>query len=294
MKKAILSFLLFLSAIYIANTQNIDLKIDSVIYKKIDSTSLIMKVYYPPSMKKSKKYPGMVFFSGGGWVQGGSIKQFEPQAKYFASRGIICFLAEYRVEDRHGTTPFEALMDAKSAIRHIRKNAESYNVDPNKIIASGGSAGGQLAAAAALVTSYNDPKDDQSISCIPDALVLFNPVIDNGPGNVSNERIGENYKDFSPLHNIKKGAPPTIIFLGTKDFFTPVETIKYYQKAMQTAGNRCDVFLYEGQAHRFFNYGVSEKYFKKTVFQADRFLISLGYLKGEPNIKKLVSQNKRN
>jgi len=158
-------------------------------------------------------------------------------------RGLICFRVDYRVKSRQGTSPFESLKDAKSAIRFIREHAEDLHVDPQRIVASGGSAGGHLAAATALVTSFNEGSDQLSYSSVPNALVLFNPVIDNGPGGYGYERIGEAYKDFSPLHNIREGAPPTIFFLGTQDKLIPVETARYYKTVMEKVGSRCDLSL---------------------------------------------------
>jgi acetyl esterase len=256
---------------------------EKVLYKEIDSTKLFMKVYYPEKMDKTQKYPAMIFFFGGGWTKG-DIKQFEPHANYFSKRGIVCFLVDYRVTDRHKSTPYESLKDAKSAIRYSRENANKFHINPSKIIAAGGSAGGHLAAAAALIKDYNENSDNLSISCKPNALVLFNPVIDNGPGGYGDERIGDAYKNFSPLHNIEKDAPPTIVFLGTKDNLIPVETAKYYQTSMRKVGSRCELFLYEGKEHGFFNYNKIENY-KSTVSETDTFLQSLGYVNKEPIIE---------
>jgi len=248
----------------------------SVIYKTVDTTELSLDIFYPPDYKAGNAFPAMVFFFGGGW-KGGSVEQFQPHAIYFAKRGIVCFLSDYRVSSRQGTTPFESLKDAKSAIRYIRKNAGKFKIDPDRIIASGGSAGGHLAAATAIVDGFNEKSEDTSISCVPNALVLFNPVIDNGPGGYGYERIGESYKDFSPLHNIHNGAPPTIFFLGTEDKLIPVATAEYYKTVMEKVGSRCELYLYEGQEHGFFNYSKEENYFD-TVRKADDFLRSLGYL----------------
>jgi acetyl esterase/lipase len=256
---------------------------EQYLYKQIDTSSLFIEVYSPDQLDSSINYPAMVFFFGGGWI-GGNRSHFINHAKYFSKRGIVCFLADYRTERKHNTTPFESLKDAKSAIRFIRKNAADFGIDPAKIIASGGSAGGHLAAATALINTYNESSDDLSISCIPNALVLYNPVIDNGPGGYGYERIGDEYKNFSPLHNIKKGAPPTIIFLGTNDKLIPVETAEYYKLVMEKVESRCDLQLYEGEAHGFFNYK-NFKYYKKTVIEADKFLVSLGFLKAEPLIE---------
>ena len=257
---------------------------DQVLYKQIDATKLYLEIHYPENMDSSKAYPSMVFFFGGSWVNGDRT-HFLDQAKYFTKRGMVCFLADYRTESKNKTTPFESLKDAKSAIRYIRKHATGFGIDSNKIIASGGSAGGHLACATALIEGYNDDADDLSLSCVPNALVLFNPVFDNGPGGYGHERIGDVYKNFSPLHNIKKGAPPTIIFLGTNDDLIPVETAKYYQKVMEKVGSRCELFLYKNQVHGFFNKSRSLKYYKKTISEADKFLQSLGYLEKEPLIK---------
>ena len=166
-------------------------------------------------------------------------------------------------------------------MRYIRSHAEKFQIDPEKIIASGGSAGGHLATATTLIDGYNDSIDDLSINCRPNALVLFNPVIDNGPGVYGFERTGESYKDFSPLHNIREGASPTDIFLGTNDHLIPVETVEYYQTVMEKVGSRCELFLYEGQVHGFFNYKNFE-FYHETLWKADEFLRSLGYLNDEP------------
>lgn len=256
---------------------------EKVVYKQIDSIALSMFIYSPENIDTSKKHPAIVFFFGGGWNEG-SVKQFEPHAKYFAQRGLVCFLVDYRVKKKHQTTPFESLKDAKSAIRFIRENAKNYHIDSEKIVASGGSAGGQLAAATALIDGYNETSDNTFISCKPNALILFNPAIDNGPGGVGFDRVKDDYKNFSPIHNIKKGTPPTIIFLGTKDALIPVETVKKYQKLMNKAGSNCEVHLYEGKTHGFFNYNKFDNY-KNTLLKADAFLKSLGYLEEKPKIE---------
>jgi acetyl esterase/lipase len=256
---------------------------EQIMYKQVDTTKLFMEVYQPEIMDPTEKYPANIFYFGGGW-NSGSISQFEPHAKYFSQRGSVCFLVDYRVNSRQQTTPIESLKDAKSAIRYIREHADQFHIDTSKIVASGGSAGGHLAAATALINEYNEDSDNLSVSCIPNALVLFNPVIDNGPGGYGYDRIGDKYQSFSPLHNITKGAPPTIIFLGTNDNLIPVETAKYYQKVMEIVGSRCELRLYEGEGHGFFNYSHFE-YYKKTVAEADKFLQSIGYLEDEPIIE---------
>lgn len=223
-----------------------------LIYKKVDSTELNMNVDYPPGYQPGPRYPTLLFFFGGGW-NSGSIAQFEPHARYFASRGMICVRADYRVRNRQGTPPFASVEDAKSAVRYLRQHAALLGIDPDRLVAAGGSAGGHLAAAAALVPGLNAATDDLTISTVPQALILYNPVIDNGPEGYGYERIGARYPEFSPLHNLDKGSPPTIFFLGTADKLIPVSTAQAYKKKIEDKGGRCELHLYEGQPHGFFN-----------------------------------------
>ncbi len=271
MKTSVLTFLLLASSISLFAQAD-----KQVVYKKIDTVLLSMDVYFPDEIKGSDGSPAMVFFFGGGW-NGGAVSQFEEHAKYFSSKGIVCFLAEYRVKNPHKASPFESLKDAKSAVRFIRSHATEYGVDPDRIIGSGGSAGGHLAAATAIIEAYNEEGEDLSISCKPNALVLFNPVIDNRPGGYGYERIGADYKSFSPLHNIMEGAPPTLFMVGTNDQLIPVETARYYKKVMEIVGSRCDLKLYEGKGHGWFNFRNLEDY-NETINDVDDFLTSLGYI----------------
>jgi len=256
------------------------------VYKTIDTTKLSMDLIYPANFEKNKKFPAMIFFFGGGW-SGGTIEQFRPHALYFSSRGMITVLANYRVSSRNKTTPFEAVKDARSAIRYLRKNAEALAIDTGCIVASGGSAGGHLAAATGNIPGPQEAGEDISVSSKPNALVLFNPVFDNGPDGYGFDRVGgeSHYREISPIHNIRQGAPPTIIFLGTKDPLIPVATAELYKKRMLDVGSRCELFLYPDQKHGFFNVANPE-YYQKTVYEADVFLNTLGYIAGKPTIIK--------
>lgn len=253
-------------------------------YKIINKDTLDLTLRYPPGFKKSRKYPAIIFFFGGGW-NGGTVKQFEPQAEYFAARGMITVLADYRVKSRHGTTPFEAVNDAKSAIRFLRQHAKKLNIKPKKIVAAGGSAGGHLAAACGILPGLDEPQEDRVISSKANALVLFNPVFDNGPDGFQNERMGERWREISPAHNIKKGAPATIVFLGTQDRLIPVSIAEGFKAKMEAVGSRCDLHLYEGQKHGFFNQKKdSHEYYNRTVREADLFLTSIKFIRGKPKI----------
>ena len=117
-------------------------------YKQVGETKLFLHVYNPDGHKDSDRKPAIVFFFGGGW-NGGTPKQFEPHCQYLSQRGMVAITAEYRVKSRNKTTPFECVKDGKSAIRWVRANANKLGVDPSRIAAGGGSAGGHVAAAVA-------------------------------------------------------------------------------------------------------------------------------------------------
>ena len=254
------------------------------IYKKVGEVELRLFVFNPEGHKPEDKRPAAVFFFGGAW-NGGSPKQFEAHSKYLASRGMIAAVADYRVKSRQGTTPFECVKDGKSAVRWLRQNAATLGIDPDRVAAGGGSAGGHVAAATATTKGIQEEGQDLSVSSVPNALLLFNPVYDNGPGGWGHSRVKERWKEISPMHNIRKGAPPTIVFLGTNDKLIPVATVETYKRKMIEVGSRCDLHLYEKQGHGFFNTNkAGGQHYRATVLEMDKFLISLGWLKGEPTI----------
>lgn len=256
-----------------------------VTYKTVGDVSLQLHVFNPTAHKTSDKRPAIVFFFGGGW-NGGSPSQFYPHSAYLASRGMVAMCAEYRVKSRNKTTPFECVKDGKSAIRWVRANAAKLGVDPEKIAAGGGSAGGHVAAATATVPGLEEDGEDASVSARPVALCLFNPVYDNGPKGYGHERVKDRYKEISPFHNIRKGIPPAIVFLGTMDKLIPVSTGEEFKKRMEDVGSESQLFLYKDQPHGFFNAGRSGgKYYRETVTAMDRFLVKHGFLTGEPTIK---------
>jgi acetyl esterase len=228
--------------------------------------------------------PAILFFFGGGW-RSGTPSQFASQARYAASRGMAALLMDYRTYRSDGTTPFQAVEDARSAMRWVRVHARKLGVDPSRIVAAGGSAGGHLAGATAILDGPDDPHDDLKISCRPEALVLFNPVVDTTPRGYGAAFIGPENEKLSLIDHIRGGLPPTIIFHGTADQTVPIATIERFVRFMKAAGNRCDLVSYPGGVHGFFNSPefrpdtVVERY-QDTLQRMNAFLISIGILRG--------------
>ena len=91
---------------------------------------------------------------------------------------MVAIVADYRVSGRHRTSAFEAMADAKSALRWVRAHSAELGIESNRIVAAGGSAGGHIALSAAVFDAYDEPDEDKTISSKPNALVLFNPAVD--------------------------------------------------------------------------------------------------------------------
>lgn len=273
--KKIFSIVFLLAASISFAQHNVEVIKDEIIeYKKIDTISLNLHIYKPVEFDSSKTYNCIVFFHGGGW-NSGKYTAFQRQSRYLASRGMIAISVDYRIKNGHGTTPFDAVEDAKSAIRYVRKHAKELNINPNMIASGGGSAGGHLAAVCGNIEGLEGAEEDLSISSKPNALVLFNPVYDNSKNGYGYRAIDGRVDEISPLHNISRGAPPTIVFFGTKDKTTPVASSKDYENKMHEVGSRIELHLYKGAEHSFF---YKKEYYSDIMNKVDVFLTSLGYL----------------
>ncbi len=258
-------------------------------YKSVEGTDLKVWIFEPEGHDASDKRPAIVFFFGGGW-RNGTPSQFHRQAKHLASRGMVAMNADYRVLNRQGVKAYRCVEDAKAAVRWARKNAGRLGIDPDRIAAGGGSAGGHLAAATATLPGHDDPAGDASISPRPNALALFNPavVLASAPGKYEidpqraadrRERMGTEPESMSPYHHIRAGLPPTIVFHGKADTTVPYKTVEIYAEKAKAAGNRCELVGYDDQAHGFFNYGRGDgSAYADTVRRMDEFFVSLGWL----------------
>ena len=251
------------------------------VYKTIGGRGLRILLDYPPDWRPSDKRPVIVFFFGGGWNVG-NVRQFERQAQYLASRGLVAARADYRVRSRDDVTPDKCVEDARSAVRWLRKNADRLGIDPRRLISSGGSAGGHLAACTAIANTVDAPNDDLSISTIPQAMVLYNPALDFTHERLL-ERINGNEelaRKISPTLHLRKDFPPALIIFGSEDQLKAQGDL--YRAKAKTLGVRADEYTEDGQGHGFFN---NSPYMERTLIAVDKFLASLGYVEGEPTIQ---------
>lgn len=264
-----------------------------ITYKTVDEIKLNLWIYYPTNHQESDKKPAIVFFFGGGW-RSGSPDHFRKHCEYLANRGMVAIVADYRVAERHNVLANKCVSDAKSSIRWVREHASELGVDPNRIAAGGGSAGGHLAAATAMLPDFDEPSEDIGISSKPNALVLFNPALVLAPVEgqypISEEelktlelRLGAKAVSMSPFHHIKTDMPPAIIFHGTDDTTVPFITAQLFTEKMKQLGNKCKLVGYQGESHGFFNFGKKGNGpFIDSVNKMDNFLVSIGYLEAPP------------
>lgn len=237
---------------------------EKILYKKTPQEDMFLYLLRPE--KKTKKaLTAIVYFTGGGWVSGDIYGQI-PNPAWFRDHGIIGISADYRVKSRHGTTPIECIQDAKSVIRYVRAHAKELGINPNKIIAAGGSAGGHLAACTFL-DGGDASGEDLTISSKPNALVLHNPVL----GDRSGKGFLGDHPEFSPILHVKKGWPPTIISNGTKDKATPLENAEKFTRLMKEAGNVCELIPVKDAGHSC-DWPVSNPNFLPTLTRMTEFL----------------------
>jgi acetyl esterase len=224
--------------------------------------------------------PAVVFFSGGGWTKN-NLTQFSLHARDLATRGLVAIVCDYRVASRHGTDPWAAVRDARSALRWVRAHAAELGLDPNRIAAGGGSAGAHLALGCALFTGQDEASDDLSLSPRPDALLLFGPVIDTSEVGYGHARLGERWAELHPHAHVASAAlplPPLLLQVGTADPVVPMSSVEALAALWRERGGRFDLVPYEGQAHGFFNYRAqAPDLYERTQAQAVRFLESLGW-----------------
>lgn len=241
------------------------------VYKQGEGYELHMDIFMPEQTKPSGGYPAIVFFFGGGWVNG-SPEQFYPQAEHFAKRGVICFCAEYRVHSRHGTSPLECVEDGISAVAWIRNNQQRFGIDPNRLIVSGGSAGGHVAVETVLFQRAN--------AAAPNACVLFNPVLDTTEIGYGAEKMGVLKEKLSPFHQLRRDLPPMLIFHGDADKIVPVENATRFKQEMDELGNDCELSVFEQMGHGFFNFAFQEQngMYLETMKQMEAFLQKRGLL----------------
>lgn len=221
---------------------------------------------YPPR-EMTGRHQQFVFFHGGNFT-GGTPEDFRFHCEHLASRGMVAISAAYRlfaeplrrspvlrrqISPRHvARTKDDCIDDAAAAIAWTRKRRD---VDPARVAAGGFSAGGFLAAAAAVV-------DRLAPESRPDALVLQGAA----PVFTDPSRAAE---------TADPGLPPTLLLMGTRDPFA--SQARRLARAMTANGRACDLVEYDG-AHTVFAAKKGNEAFAASLARMDSFFVALDYL----------------
>jgi acetyl esterase len=226
------------------------------VYKTVDTFKLKVDIFYTDQTFQKENNTAIVFFHGGGWAYG-TPSEFFTTCERYAKMGIVTISVEYRLSIDNGIvpsktiSPIESVMDAKSAMRWVRWNAVKLHIDRNRIVAAGQSAGGHLALCTAMIDDYNEKSDNLSISCSPNAVLLFSACV-NAVEGWCDRLLGDRRTkiwSISPTHNVRKGLPPMIEFHGIDDEQVPKWTVQFFQSEMEKEGNYFEQHMYEGRKH---------------------------------------------
>lgn len=248
-----------------------DFPVKKKIYKEIGARELSLYIFEP-------KVPGdnrtaILFFNGGSFKKGPlTPAQFQHQAQYFSSQGIVAICVDYRNGHDEGFIPVQAISDAKSAVHWVRTHAAELGVSPNRIVVCGASAGGYTAVSSIM---FEDAKDDASTDNVPNALIVFAAGMDGVDimRRLFPELLGS-ATELSPIHHIKKCLPPTLWMCGTSDHL--FEQNEEFVHRMQAEGNDITFVSYDGMDHGFFNYGWHEnKPYNATTLRIKEYLEKL-------------------
>ena len=225
-------------------------------------------------------------------------------ARYLAQRGLAAVNITYRLAKPGVSGVDDCLIDCCSAVRYLRGHASELGIDPERIAVLGDSAGGHLAAALGTLTGFDHPGDNLAVSGTPNAMILFNPIVDMTEGEWIRFAVGGNAltdrkselpkstedvqtaRKLSPIFHVRSGQPPALLMHGASDKVVPVSQAERFADAAKAAGNRCDLLVLPATGHAFIvpNYKSPESVVVSAAHEADRFLASLGWLKGAPTL----------
>ena len=218
-----------------------------------------LSIYLPKEDNRSGT--AVVICPGGGYSHLAIKKEGFKIGEWLSTLGISAFVLKYRMpsDEIMEDKTIGSLQDAQEAIRFVRRNADTWNLDPNKIGIMGFSAGGHVAATAS--THYKDKVyASDTISARPDFSILIYPVISMQQGithqESKNSLLGGNpskklVDSYSNEKQVTPQTPPTFLVHATDDFGVPVENSISYYKACKVNGVPVEMHLYEKGGHGF-------------------------------------------
>lgn len=232
-------------------------------YGQAGGVSLRMDTYLPDG---PGPHPAAIIVHGGAWVRGDRKIDVQPLFKPLQNAGIAWFSISYRLANGSANgiggiasslLMGEGIDDVLQAIRHIRGHAAEYNIDPDRIVLIGESAGAQLASMAALkpemagkikaVVAFYSPSDlasmAQNSNQIPES---YRQALKGSP---LAEMLMTGLKNLSPINFVREGMPPFLLIHGTSDTLVPFEQSEEMCKRIHDVGASCELYPVRGGGH---------------------------------------------
>jgi acetyl esterase/lipase len=260
---------------------------NDLVYATIGTRQMHLDLYLPKK-PSATPMPAVVYIHGGGWVNGSKIA-FRRQAAYMATKGYAGACIEYRLS---GEAKYPAaIYDSKAAVRWVRANAKKYNIDPERIAAAGGSAGGHLVAL--LGTTADNPAYDSNegvtgVSSKVAAVGAFNPAVDlvdfgqrmdadatnsvTAFLNASYKAKADLWKAASPTYQVTAKSAPFLFLHGDADPTVPYKQSTEMMQKLKAAGVRAEIFTAPGAKHGFFN---SPPWYEPALRKMEEFFDSV-------------------
>ncbi|TDQ37151.1 alpha/beta hydrolase [Aureibacillus halotolerans] len=256
-------------------------------YKSVENRELMLYIF--DSNVQQKNRPAMLFFNGGSFKKDPKTPvQFQHQADYFSSKGMVAICVDYRNGSDEGFVPTQAICDVKSAVGYVRGHSDELGVDPDNIVVCGSSAGGYITVSSIMFAAINDDEayDHQNKAHLPNYLIIFAAGMDGV--DIMKRRypqLIEEANQLSPIHHIQKCLPTTLWVCGTADDL--YEQNKRFIEQMKQAGNDITLKTYEGMEHGFFNYGKHQnKYFHLTKVEMETYLNLMNVIDSDASLSK--------
>lgn len=221
-------------------------------------------LYLPTTTPEGQMRPAVVIIHGGGFNDGDKARPRELNfCTNLAANGYVCMSINYKLSRpnaRQIPTWPQSLHDAKTAVRWLRKNAERLQVDPNRIAAMGGSAGGNLSAMLATTGPKDGLEPDgtyaefsTTVSCAIDfyGAVKLMEYHDMKMFSKTRAEAPELYEKASPVNYVDKGDAPMMIVHGTADTLVLISQSEALVAAFKKAGVECEFIIVPDGPHTF-------------------------------------------
>jgi len=204
------------------------------------------------------KRPGVIVFHGGGWIHSGKETAYNSLCLPYLERGFVVVNVEYRVASQ-ATAP-AAVTDALDATRWFFRHARQYHVDPQRIVVTGGSAGGHLALMVGMTQKSAHLGPVSPVAAVIDGYGITDAIeLLNGPHHQAwaNQWIPEGLsrvelaRRVSPLTYVRHDLPPIFIAQGADDNTVPVEQSVRLHDALDMDGAANQLVVVPNAKHGF-------------------------------------------